>query len=107
MIYALVHHRYARRRWAAVLASLPVLLDAYQLDLEQLIMSDTLFMFLLAAAHRLRLPLPLARRTVRLHRRGTGHSSPPQPTPTQRRPDTPTSLRYPGRASSLVRGAIL
>jgi hypothetical protein len=50
MIYALVHHRYTRPRWAAVLATLPVLFDAYQLELEQLIMSDVLFMFLLTAA---------------------------------------------------------
>ncbi|MFG3435941.1 hypothetical protein ACGF0J_01735 [Nonomuraea sp. NPDC047897] len=42
----------ARRapRWAATAATVPVLLDAYQIELEHLLVSDTLFMFLVVGA---------------------------------------------------------
>jgi hypothetical protein len=45
-------YRVARRapRWAATLATVPVLLDAYQIELEHLLVSDTLFMFLIVSA---------------------------------------------------------
>jgi hypothetical protein len=48
-IYVLVNHLGARR-WVAVLAAVPVLLDAYQLQIEQNIMSETLFEALILAA---------------------------------------------------------
>jgi hypothetical protein len=42
--------RLGARRWIAVLAVIPVLLDAYQLQIEQLVMSDVLFQALVLAA---------------------------------------------------------
>jgi len=48
-IYALLI-RLGVRRWIAVLAAVPVLLDAYQLQIEQNIMSETLFEALILAA---------------------------------------------------------
>jgi hypothetical protein len=48
-IYALVV-RLGARRWVAVLAAVPVLLDAYQLQIEQNIMSETLFQALILGA---------------------------------------------------------
>ena len=45
-----VLRRYGVWRWAAALATAPVLLDAYQLQIEHTIMSDTLFEALLVAA---------------------------------------------------------
>jgi hypothetical protein len=61
-IYALLI-RLGVRRWIAVLAAVPVLLDAYQLQIEQNIMSETLFEALILAAVVLLLwtrPPPLA-----------------------------------------------
>jgi hypothetical protein len=48
MLYALVL-RLGGPRWAAALAAAPVLLDAYQLQLEQTIMPDVLFETMIAA----------------------------------------------------------
>ena len=48
-IYALLI-RLGVRRWIAVLAAVPVLLDAYQLQIEQNIMSETLFEAIILAA---------------------------------------------------------
>ncbi|MGW3467929.1 phospholipid carrier-dependent glycosyltransferase [Saccharopolyspora sp. NPDC000995] len=48
-IYALLR-RFEVRTWIAALAAAPVLLDAYQLQIEQNIMSDLLFQVLLLAA---------------------------------------------------------
>jgi 4-amino-4-deoxy-L-arabinose transferase-like glycosyltransferase len=50
MIYALARHRFAAPAWLAVLAALPVLYDGFEIQLEHLIMSDTLFLFLAMSA---------------------------------------------------------
>jgi Dolichyl-phosphate-mannose-protein mannosyltransferase len=50
MIYALARHRFAAPPWVSVLATLPVLYDGFEIQLEHLIMSDTLFLFLAMAA---------------------------------------------------------
>jgi hypothetical protein len=50
MIYALARHRFAVPSWIAVLAALPVLYDGFEIQLEHLVMSDTLFLFLAMAA---------------------------------------------------------
>ncbi len=49
MLYALLV-RLTVPRWVAVTASLPVMLDGYQLQLEHLVMSDVLYAFLTTAA---------------------------------------------------------
>jgi hypothetical protein len=48
MIYVLLQ-RLGVRRWAAALASAPILLDAYQLIFEEFVLSETLFGFLVVA----------------------------------------------------------
>jgi hypothetical protein len=50
MIYALARRRFGAPAWAAVLAALPVLYDGFEIQLEHLIMTDTLFLFLAFAA---------------------------------------------------------
>src|ERR1700756_1210371 len=50
MIYALARHRFGAPAWAAVLATLPVLYDGFEIQLEHLLMADTLFLFLAMAA---------------------------------------------------------
>ena len=50
MIYALARHRFGVPAWVAVLFSLPVLYDGFEIQLEHLIMADTLFLFLAMAA---------------------------------------------------------
>ncbi|GAA2605203.1 phospholipid carrier-dependent glycosyltransferase [Actinomadura fulvescens] len=49
MIYVLLR-RYGLPGWGATLAAAPVLLDAYQIQLEQLALSDTVFAFLIISA---------------------------------------------------------
>jgi len=50
MIYALARHRFGVPAPIAVLATLPVLYDGFEIQLEHLIMADTLFLFLVMAA---------------------------------------------------------
>ncbi|WP_236003833.1 hypothetical protein [Nonomuraea antri] len=46
LIYALLRKKFALPKWGATLAAAPVLFDAYQIQLEQLVMSDTMFTLL-------------------------------------------------------------
>ena len=50
MSYALARHRFGAPAWAAVLAAVPVLYDGFEIQLEHLVMADTLFLFLVMAA---------------------------------------------------------
>jgi hypothetical protein len=50
MVYALARHRFGAPRWIATLATLPVLFDGFQIQLEHLILSDVPFEFLIALA---------------------------------------------------------
>jgi len=50
LIYALLRHRYRLPVWGATLATLPVLLDAYVIQLEQEILPDCAFTFLVVVA---------------------------------------------------------
>ncbi len=58
MIYSLARHRFGAPAWVAVLFSLPVLYDGFEIQLEHLIMADTLFLFLAMAAVTLMLWSP-------------------------------------------------
>jgi hypothetical protein len=50
MIYTLLRNRYRLPAWGATLATLPVLLDPYVIQLEQEILADCLFTFLCVSA---------------------------------------------------------
>jgi len=60
MMYALARHRFGTPKWLAAAMTLPVLFDGFEIQLEHLIMSDTLFLFLamLAIVVLLWSPLP-------------------------------------------------
>ncbi len=61
MIYALARHRFGAPEWLAVVMTLPVLYDGFEIQLEHLILADTLFLFLVMAAVTLLLWWPLRR----------------------------------------------
>ncbi len=63
MIYALAKHRFGTPSWLAVAMTLPVLYDGFEIQLEHLIMSDTLFLFLAMLALVVLLWSPLRGRT--------------------------------------------
>ncbi len=50
MIYALARHRYGVRAWVATLATVPVLYDGFEIQLEHLVLSDVPFLFVLTLA---------------------------------------------------------
>jgi hypothetical protein len=50
MVYALARHRFRAPAWVASLAAVPVLYDAFQIQLEHLVMSDVPFEFLIMLA---------------------------------------------------------
>ena len=50
LTYLLLRVRFRVNRWVSVLATLPVFFDAYQLQLEHLLLSDVLFELLIVAA---------------------------------------------------------
>jgi hypothetical protein len=50
MIYALARHRFGAPAWAATLATVPVLYDGFEIQLEHLILADVPFLFVLTIA---------------------------------------------------------
>ncbi len=50
MVYALAGHRFSAPAWLATLATVPVLYDGFEIEIEHLIMADVPFLFLLTLA---------------------------------------------------------
>lgn len=50
MVYALLRHRFGLPGWGAALAAVPPLFDAFGIELEHLVLSDTLYTFLVTLA---------------------------------------------------------
>jgi hypothetical protein len=65
MIYALARHRFGAPAWLATLATVPVLYDGYEIELEHLILSDVPFLFVLTLATTLLLWNPAGPSTRR------------------------------------------
>lgn len=59
MIYGLARRRFSCPPWLATAMTLPVLFDGYELMIEHMIMSDTLFLFLVMLAFTILLWRPL------------------------------------------------
>ena len=59
MIYALARHRFGAPAWLATLATVPLLYDGFEIQLEHLIMADIPFLFLLTLAVTLMLWVPV------------------------------------------------
>ncbi|MEV7965476.1 hypothetical protein AB0O34_05775 [Sphaerisporangium sp. NPDC088356] len=49
LIYVLLRRKFGLPDWGATIATVPVLFDAYQIQLEQMVMSDTMFTLLIVA----------------------------------------------------------
>src|ERR1700760_1293913 len=64
MIYALARHRFRTPAWLATLATVPVLYDGFEIQLEHLIMADVPFLFTLAVTLLLWDPAPSLRRCM-------------------------------------------
>jgi hypothetical protein len=60
MMYALARRRFGAPSWLAVLMTLPVLYDGFEINLEHQILSDTLFLFLATLAITVLLWSPLS-----------------------------------------------
>jgi hypothetical protein len=50
MVYALARHRFGAPAWLATVATVPVLYDGFEIQLEHLIMADVPFLFLITLA---------------------------------------------------------
>ncbi|SEF78843.1 hypothetical protein SAMN04489712_10240 [Thermomonospora echinospora] len=61
IIYGVLRRRFGAPGWVAAVATVPVLFDAFQIQLEHMVLSDTLFVFLVMAAVAVLLGEPTTR----------------------------------------------